>query len=99
MKGHAERGQRLEDIFYVRIWAACDAYMKTWKAKLDEVLYKLKDMVTRGGNPRGVSRFVQGIDDKICWKLIWQCEHFFQAVCQFLISGLSRAAVVSCMKM
>jgi hypothetical protein len=72
MEGHAERGQRLEDIFYVGIWAACDAYMKIWEAKLDEVFYKLKDEFTRRGNPRGVSRFVQAIDDKICWTLIWK---------------------------
>jgi len=98
MEGHAERSQRLEDIFYVRIWAACDAYMKIWKAKLDEVLDKLKDVFTRRGNPRGVSRFIQAIDDKIRRTLIRQCEHFFQAVCQSLIIGLSRAAVVSCVK-
>jgi hypothetical protein len=98
MEGHAEGVQRLEDIFYVEIWAACDAYMKVWKAKLNEVLDKLKDAFTRGGESRGASRLVQAIDDKICWTLIWQREHFFQAVCQSLITGLSRAAVVSCVK-
>ena len=50
MEGHAERGQRLEDISYVGIWATCDAYMEVWKAKLDEVL--AIDFNDKGGVPR-----------------------------------------------
>jgi hypothetical protein len=47
VEGHLTRGQRLENVSYVNLWAACDTYMKFRKAKINQLLHKLKDMVAR----------------------------------------------------
>jgi hypothetical protein len=43
MERHPVRGQRLEDISYLNVWATCDTYMKVWYMKVHELLHKLKD--------------------------------------------------------
>jgi hypothetical protein len=94
MKGHSARSQRLDDISYVDFRATCDTYMKIWQMKVSELLHKLKDLVARRWNPRNVGTFIKSIHYYIDGMLIWQCEHLFQAPCQSVITGLSRAVVV-----
>ena len=60
---------------------ACDADMKIWKAKLDELLDELKDTFT--GRWHGAVRTpVKGVHDKVDGALIRECEHLFKTSCQ-----------------
>src|SRR5882757_7352317 len=47
MKGHPERGKRHNGIPYIDFRAACNAYVKVWKAKIDKLLQELKDAFAR----------------------------------------------------
>jgi hypothetical protein len=39
---HLTRGKRLKDLAYIDFGATCDANMKVWKAKLDQLFDELK---------------------------------------------------------
>jgi hypothetical protein len=47
VEGYSARGKRIEDISYVNFWAACHTYMEMRDMKVDELLHKLKNLVTR----------------------------------------------------
>ena len=72
--------------------------MEIWTAKFDETFHELKNPFTKRWNPRAVGTLVDGIHDKVDWMLIWKHEHLFQAICQNVVTELSRATVVGRIK-
>jgi hypothetical protein len=61
VEGYSAIGERVEDISYVNFWAACHTYMEMQDVKVDELLHKLENLVTRWWDPRDVGTFIKGI--------------------------------------
>jgi len=99
MNRHSVSGEGFKDISYVDLGATGDTDMKIWKAKFDELLDEQEDSFARRRNARGVGTFVEGVDYKIDWRVIWDREHLFQALCQKDVTKLFRATVVFHIKM
>jgi hypothetical protein len=70
-------GQRLKRILYVDLGAACDAYMKIWKTKIDKLLHKYKDSFARRRDASRVGAFIKGVDYEIRRTLTRETEHLF----------------------
>jgi hypothetical protein len=92
MKGHPERGKRHNGIPYIDFRAACNAYVKVWKAKIDKLLQELKD----AGRVR---RLIEGVHDEVDGTLIRKCEHLFQAFCQDAVTGSFPSTIVNRIKL
>jgi len=94
MKAYTERGQRLDDMSYVNLRPACDTNMEKWKAKVNEVLHKLKDLFARGWDAGRVRRLIESVDYKVDRWMIWEYKHLFQALRQVNVTRLFLATVM-----
>jgi len=62
--------------------------------KLDELVDEEENSFSRGRNARGIGTFIECVNYKIDWMLIWDLEHLFQALRQKDVTRLLRAVVV-----
>jgi hypothetical protein len=68
--------------------------MKIRGGKLDELLHEAEDLFPWRWHPRRIRGFIESVNDNINRLLVQEREHVFQALYQFIFTGLLCAALV-----
>src|SRR6266571_6698535 len=78
MQRHTATCQRCKSSSNIELRTAGDAYMKTWQAKVDELLDKRKDLSTRRWDSRRVWTLVERVQNNVHGPRMGNREHILE---------------------